>query len=68
MAFHIKLTMANLDSKEDRSLVALGDTVAVMLDGTVQNMTGSIAKKLQEINYTLNDVEEEKAPAQQPAK
>jgi hypothetical protein len=53
--------MANLSSKEDKSLVALGDTVVVNYDGSVKNITAGIAKKLQDINYTLNE-EEEKVP------
>lgn len=61
MVFHIKLSMANLSSKEDKSLVALGDTVVVNYDGSVKNITAGIAKKLQDINYTLNE-EEEKVP------
>ncbi len=35
MAFHIKLVLGGLDAKEDKSVVAMGDTIIVKHDGTV---------------------------------
>lgn len=60
MLFHVRITITDVkDGKSDSRMIAVGDTVWFKSDEETINLTENIARRYQQISYTLDDDEEE---------
>ena len=58
MCFHVRVAITGVHKEPARSVVAIGDTIIVHLDGN-QVLTKGIQKKYAEISYSLEESEPE---------
>lgn len=59
MAFHVRITLHEVNKKAQRAIIALGDTVVIDAAGAPLILTEGIQRKYNEISYSLDQDEVE---------
>jgi len=68
MVFHVRITLQGVHSDVTRSVIAIGDTIAVRQGGN-EVFTSLVQRSYQDISYSLDDEEDEaEVPAKQEPK
>mmetsp|Transcript_39635 Transcript_39635/g.38174 ORF Transcript_39635/g.38174 Transcript_39635/m.38174 type:complete len:268 (+) Transcript_39635:930-1733(+) len=67
MAFHVRVTLSEIEKKPERSMVAIGETVVVEAD-TTRVLTSKIQRKYGEISYQLANSDEDKEEEEDESK
>jgi hypothetical protein len=68
MAFHVRITLTEVNKKAQRAIIALGDTVVIDAAGAPLILTEGIQRKYNEISYSLDqEVEQGNGKSGKPA-